>query len=193
MNDRTFDPRSSHKLEDPDRLKWLPREEVMASIGLVPGLVVADVGAGTGFFAIPFARVIGNRGKVYAVDFQDEMLKKLNDKLSLPEAPTNIVALKGEALNTTLAKESCDVVFMANIWHELDDHPGVLREAKRLLRPGGRLAILDWRADLPSPPGPPASHRISQADVIDTLVKQGWLTLHSGHVGTYSYLILASR
>ena len=113
MNDRTFDPRSSHKLEDPDRLKWLPREEVMASIRLVPGLVVADVGAGTGFFAIPIARVIGNTGKVYAVDFQDEMLKKLNDKLSLPEAPTNIVALKGEALNTTLANPN---LLFSSIW-----------------------------------------------------------------------------
>jgi 2-polyprenyl-3-methyl-5-hydroxy-6-metoxy-1,4-benzoquinol methylase len=59
MNERTFQARDVHKLEDPERLTWLPPEEVMARIGPVPGMTIADVGTGTGYFALPFARAVG--------------------------------------------------------------------------------------------------------------------------------------
>lgn len=117
---------------------------------------------GTGYFALPFARAVGIDGKILAVDFQKEMLEKLRLKLSGPVALQNIVLVEGEAARTTLAGNSCDLVFMANLWHELDDEAGVLAEVKRLIRPGGCLVILDWGGDVaPSsrsacrPPGPP--------------------------------------
>jgi ubiquinone/menaquinone biosynthesis C-methylase UbiE len=191
MNERTFNARDAHKLEDPERLKWLPPEEVMARIGTVSGMTIADVGTGTGYFALPFAMAVGTGGKVLAVDFQKEMLEKLGLKLSRTGNPQNVVLVEGEASRTTLSGNTCDLVFMSNLWHELDDDAGVLREVKRLIRPGGRLVILDWRADVVPPPGPPAAHRVSQDNLRHILSWHGWSVTHAGNVGTYSYLLIA--
>ena len=191
MNERTFHARDAHKLEDPERLKWLPPEEVIARIGLVPGMTIADVGTGTGYFALPFAKAVGSEGKVLAVDFQKEMLEKLRHKLSGSGPQQNVVFVEGEAARTTLPGNSCDLVFMANLWHELDDDAGVLSEVKRLIRPGGRFAILDWRTDVVPPPGPPAVHRVSPENLSQILSRHGWSFKYSGNVGTYSYLLIA--
>jgi ubiquinone/menaquinone biosynthesis C-methylase UbiE len=191
MNERTFHPRDSHKLEDPERLKWIPPEEVMARIGPVSGMTIADVGTGTGYFALPFASAVGIEGKILAVDFQKEMLEKLRLKLSGSGAPQNIVLVEGEAGRTTLPGNSCDLVFMANLWHELDDEAGVLGEVQRLIRPGGRLAILDWRGDVGSPPGPPVAHRVPLETLLRVLSRHGWRVTSAGNVGMYSYLVIA--
>jgi ubiquinone/menaquinone biosynthesis C-methylase UbiE len=191
MNERTFHARDAHKLEDPERLKWLPPEEVVARIGPVSGMTIADVGTGTGYFALPFAKAVGSEGKVLAVDFQKEMIEKLRNKLSGSGAQQNVVLVEGEAARTTLPGNSCDLVFMANLWHELDDDAGVLSEVKRLIRPGGRLVILDWRADVSPPPGPPAAHRVSLETLRQVLSRHGWTVTSAGNVGMYSYLIIA--
>ncbi len=192
MNERTFDAGQAHRLEDPARLTWLPPDEVVRQLSVKPGAVVADIGAGTGYFALPIARAVGEAGSVFAVDFQSEMLSLIRAKLARTGSPSNIHVVEGEAARTTLPARSCDAVFMANLWHELDDYPGVLREVSRILRPRGTLAIVDWRADLPSPPGPPLEHRIPASRVQATLRENGWSVLKADRVGLYSHLILAS-
>lgn len=87
---------------------------------------VADVGAGTGYFSLPFARAIAPEGRLFAVDFQAEMLELLRGKLRADNAPGNIELRQGTASATGLPDASCDLVFLANIWHELDDHASVL-------------------------------------------------------------------
>ena len=82
MNDRVFKHTEAHKLEDPERLKWLPAAEILAHLRVAPGMKVADVGAGTGYFSIPIARAVGALGHVFAVDLQPEMLALLRGKLS---------------------------------------------------------------------------------------------------------------
>ena len=163
----------------------------MTRIGLVPGMTIADVGTGTGYFALPFAGAVGIEGKILAVDFQKEMLEKLRQKLSASGAPQNIVLVEGEAACTNLPGNDCDLVFMANLWHELDDEAGVLGEVKRLIRPGGRLAILDWRGDVASPPGPPVAHRVPLDTLRQVLSRHGWSVTYAGNVGLYSYLVFA--
>jgi ubiquinone/menaquinone biosynthesis C-methylase UbiE len=191
MNDRTFRAADAHRLEEPERLTWLPPDEIMARIGPVSGMTIADIGTGTGYFALPFANAVGREGKVLAVDFQKEMLEILRRKLSASGAPQNLVIVEGEAARTTVPGNSCDLVFMSNLWHELDDNAGVLREVKRLLRPGGRLAILDWRADLVLPPGPPVAHRVSLETLRQVLSQHGWMVASAANVGMYSYLVIA--
>ncbi len=192
MNERTFDPDHAYRLDDPERLMWLPPEEVLGKIPLRSGSVVADVGAGTGYFALPLSRAVGNNGRVFAVDFQDEMLKHLSKKLSDAGGPSNVEIIKGEASSTTLRTGSCDIAFMAHIWHELDSYSDVLRETRRVLRPGGVRAIVDWRPDMPSPPGPPVEHRLAAGTVQSTLLQSGWSVVRAENVGRYSYLIVAS-
>ena len=189
MGDRLFKPQDAHKLEDPERQVWLPVADVIRSSAIRPGMHVADVGAGTGYFAIPIARAVGVGGKVYAVDLQPEMLDKLREKLTRPDAPRNIELVRGEASGTTLPSRSVDVVFLANVWHEVEDPAAALQESARILAPGGSLALLDWRSDTSSPPGPPADHRLPAADVLQFLLESGWTTDGSAHIGRYSYFI----
>lgn len=99
------------------------------------------------------------------------MLKVLHQKLEQPDSPRNIELVRGEASKTTLGSKCADVVLIANVWHELDDHEGALQEAARILLPGGTLALLDWRPDRNSPPGPPSDHRLSASDVVKFLTK----------------------
>jgi ubiquinone/menaquinone biosynthesis C-methylase UbiE len=191
MNSRRFKPTEAHRLEDPERLKWLPPSEVLALLPLRPGLRVADIGAGTGYFALPIAREIGPSGKVWAVDVEPEMLARLKQKIESAGPLQNVELLEGEATNTRLPQGELDLLLMANLWHELDDPEGALGEANRLLCIGGRLAILDWRPDVDRPPGPPLEHRISPAEVNGFLESHGWSVERASQVGRYSYFLLA--
>jgi len=187
MNERTFLAKDAHKLEDPERHTWLPPADVLARLGLRKGMTVADIGAGTGYFTLPISREIGNTGRVFAVDLQQEMLELLRKKL--PRELTNVELHKGEALATTLKDHSIDLAFIANVWHELDDYSTVLKEIHRILKPAGKLAILDWRPDVSVPPGPPFEHRIAPDKVAQQLRDEGWKVTSSDQVGTYGYLV----
>ena len=189
MGDRLFKPQDAHKLEDPEPQVWLPVADVIRSSAIRPGMHVADVGAGTGYFAIPIARAVGVGGKVYAVDLQPEMLNKLGEKLVGSDALRNIELVRGEASETTLPSRSVDVVFLANVWHEVEDPAAALQEAARILAPGGSLALLDWRSDTSPPPGPPADHRLPATDVLQFLLESGWTTDGPANIGHYSYFI----
>lgn len=153
-------------------------------------MCVADVGAGTGYFALPMAHAVDPGGQVFAVDVQPEMLERLRARLD-PGLPVVLVA--GDATHTTLKDASIDLVLFANVWHEIDDCRAALTEATRVLRPDGQLAILDWRTDVKHPPGPPLEHRIAASDVKATLRGGGWTIEASEPVGMFSYLILAAH
>lgn len=193
MHERMFHANEAHRLDDPERLTWLPPADVLAALELAPGMRVADVGAGTGYFALPLARAVGPAGVVTAVDVQPAMLERLAEKLRGEGAPSNVERLVGEATATNLARASCDLAFYANVWHEIDDEAAALAECTRILAPGGRVAILDWRPDVERPPGPPIEHRIAAARVAESLSRAGFRVRKDEHVGRYGYLLVADR
>jgi len=193
MNEKTFRVSEAQRLDDPQRLVWMPPGEVVRLLGLRPGLQVADVGAGTGFFALPFARAVAPDGAVRAVDGQQGMVDILRGKLAIAGAPANVHCTLGDATATGLAPASSDAAFLGNLWHELERHHDVLAEMARILRPGGRLAIFDWRKDCPNPPGPPVEHRIAMSETERTLTAHGWAVQSTHMVGPFSYLLIATR
>ena len=140
----------------------------MDALGLTPGMVIVDIGAGTGYFSIPLLESPMVPSRVYAVDLQREMLDILQSKLSEANR-TRMLLVQGSAAHTNLPTASCDLALLANVWHELDQGPDVSKECRRILKLGGRLAILDWRSDAQPPPGPPLAHRISSATVVSEL------------------------
>lgn len=193
-HERMFHHEHAAKLDDPDRARWLPTADVLARLDLRAGIRVADIGAGTGYFTLPLAAAVAPGGRIFAVDMQPEMLDLLRKKLE-GLAPDAVELVHGEATRTTLPDASIDVVFVANVWHEIDDLPSALREFARILRPGGRLAILDWRKDDGKEgevPGPPLSHRIAEADVVAS-VRSTFQVEPAEHIGVYHYLVRATR
>jgi ubiquinone/menaquinone biosynthesis C-methylase UbiE len=191
MNEKTFQAKDALKLDDPERLRWMPPQQAVALLGLAPGETIADIGAGTGYFALPFARAVLPAGKVWAVDLQPEMLELLKQKIEWESGCAEIVPLVGTAVATGLADGSCDAAFLGNVWHELDQRTVVLEEIRRILRPGGRLAILDWRRDVSRPPGPPVEHRIAAAETAAELTRHGWTAVQTNGAGSYSYMVVA--
>ena len=188
-HERRFNAAMAGKLENPERLQWLPPAEVVAALSVKAAEVIADIGAGTGYFALPIARAASPGGKVYAVDAQAEMLSLLQAKLSNGSAD-KIELIRAEADATGLPEASCDLVFMANVWHEFDDRAAVVKEAQRILRPaGGRIGILDWRPDVEPENGPPLEHRLGPADAIEVLRAAGAAQFASTNIGKYSWLV----
>jgi ubiquinone/menaquinone biosynthesis C-methylase UbiE len=129
MNDRLMDVSLANRLDNLERLLWLPPAMVIGALAVQPGDTIADIGAGTGYFSLPLAHAIGPLGQVYAVDCQAEMLGRLQFKLDTGNI-SNIQAVLAEADSTGLPNTSCDLVFMANVWHEFADRSAVLLETK---------------------------------------------------------------
>ncbi len=192
MHEKRFNPANLQRLEDPDRVQMFQVDHVLDLCGIRAGMVVADVGAGTGFFAIPIARRVAP-GVVMAVDVAPEMLSYLHEKLEQPGMPRNIELVHGADSATKLAEKSCDMVFTSTMWHEIDDHSAALAEFARILRPAGRLVILDWSPKGQRPPGPPLEHRIPRETVESTLEAAEWTVIDSHDLSAHLYFILAAR
>ena len=188
MHERRFHHSQAHRLEAPERLTWLPPAEVVKALHVHAGEAIADIGAGTGYFALPLAKAAGSKGVVFAVDAQPEMLDLLRAKLAAQPAH-NLRFIHAEADSTGLPDATCDLVFLANIWHEFENRALVLEEAQRILKPDGRIAILDWRPDAAPEPGPPLAHRLSAESAALELDEAGFHHVTSAHAGHYSWLV----
>jgi ubiquinone/menaquinone biosynthesis C-methylase UbiE len=188
MHDRRFPASEAHRLEDPARKVWLPAAEVLDALSLRSGDTIADMGAGTGYFSLPLAQAVGPEGKVYAVDAQAEMLEHLRQKLG-DGSVSNVELIQAEAEATALPDGSCNLVFLANVWHEFSDRSAVLDESRRILKHRGRIAILDWRPDVARENGPPLDHRLNASDALNQLRSAGFHPLANVNVGRYSWLV----
>jgi ubiquinone/menaquinone biosynthesis C-methylase UbiE len=151
---------------------WLEREErereertdlLMAALALRPGMVVADIGAGTGYLSRRMASAVAPTGKVLAVDVQPEMIKLLQ-ALAKEKGLNNVVPLLGAEDDVRLAPQTVDLAIMVDVYHELAFPREVLSSIVLALKPGGRVVFIEYRAEDPSVPIK-ALHKMSQAQV----------------------------
>jgi len=191
MKEKLFNPENAYRLDDPMRLGFMPFQDVIDCMDIKSGMTVVDIGVGTGYFAIPIARIVGEEGKVYAVDVQPAMLEHLEKKVVHESLSSIFEIIEASAEDTSLPGACAHIVLMANLWHEIDDHMAALEEVGRLLVPGGKLYILDWRPDVERPPGPAIEHRISATQVVAFLTANGWKMDYNRNIGKYSYLLSA--
>lgn len=151
---------------------WLEREErereersdlLMPMLALKPGTVVADIGAGTGYYSRRIADLVGAAGKVYAVDVQPEMVKMLQSVAKQSDYG-NIAPVLGGIDDVKLPVASVDVAIMVDVYHELEYPYEVLASIVRALKPGGRVVFVEYRAEDPKVPIKPL-HKMSEAQI----------------------------
>lgn len=167
-----FDPDKAHRLDSEERRKFLPPEKTLMKCGLKAGDVVADVGCGTGYFTLPAARIVGEGGRVYAVDTSRRMLDELSQRLGA-EAFSNVEVVHSGEYRIPVEKESCTFALLSAVLHEVDNKRKFLTEIKELLRPEGTLAVLEWNTVHPED-GPPLKERIAVAELSQMLMDQGF-------------------
>lgn len=138
-------------------------ERIIAKLEIRPGMIIADFGAGGGYFTIPAARIAGENGKVYAIDVQKQTVNLIRSKANL-EHLLNVETVWADLerpQGSHLPAESVDAVIVANILFQAEAKHEVLAEAWRVVKSGGRLAILEWD-ETSFPAGPPPEKRMTK-------------------------------
>ncbi len=167
---------------------WYDPDELLDAISVKTGATIADLGCGSGTFTFLLARRVGNDGRVYAIDTSVAAL----DLLKLGKPGTNIVTLRADLAETRLTAASCDLVLLAFSLSSVLDAGGVLAEAARLLKPEGRLAVIEWRP-VPPPPGPPIDRRL-RADRMQRLLEtHGFVAIQHLREGAVYYTMVAQK
>ncbi|MGD0352004.1 MAG: class I SAM-dependent methyltransferase [Dehalococcoidia bacterium] len=138
-----------HLLDSGYRRRIQPPSQLIERSGIKKGMQVLDLGCGSGAFTPFIARTVEKKGKVYALDIQADMLKQLERKLSKPENKDikNIKLIKGNAYELPLGDNSLDLVNMVTVLQEIPDRNKALQEVKRVLKPGGLLAVTELFPD----------------------------------------------
>lgn len=166
---------------------------VLNEIGLTTGNTLLDVGCGEGRFSVPASKIVGVEGRVYALDASEERLAVLRGAIA-GQSIANIEAFLGDVTERiSVDDDSADVCLMANVFHELVEDgviKGEMGEIRRVLKPDGVLAIVDFKKDVERPPGPPLSVRLDAREVENVVRQYGFERIRAVEVGPYHYLIL---
>jgi ubiquinone/menaquinone biosynthesis C-methylase UbiE len=176
--------------DETERRKWQNPEDILASIGLRHGSTFVDLGCGEGFFALPAAKLVGEDGKVYGLDIDGEAIRRLKQKAS-KEGLKNLSLTAGEAEETLLCKKCADIVFFGIVFHDFSDPLRVLSNAKKMLKPTGRLIDLDWKKENMKF-GPPLQIRFSQTQASSLIQSAGFKIKTTRKTGPYHYTIIAA-
>lgn len=178
-----FSPDRAEKLEREDRYTVLPPEQVLSKLGLKRNMAMADIGAGTGFFSRAAAEIVGESGRVYAVDMSAEMLSRLKRR----GVPANMTTVESQEYTIPLESDVVDFSLMAFVVHETEDTPRFLAEVQRITMTGGRIAIVEWEKQ-EEEHGPPMDERMSREEIIGRLA--GFSVVASGVLNPSHYFVL---
>jgi ubiquinone/menaquinone biosynthesis C-methylase UbiE len=168
-------------LDDPARDGYQKPDEVMKALALRQGEVVADIGSGSGYFTLRFARAVGETGRVYGVDISPDMIRHLNRRVR-DAGIRNVVSVLADPDDPLLPDASVDRFVIVDTWHHVEDQAKYLSLMKRMLKPGGQVVHIDFqKRDLPV--GPPPGMKIAREDLVKQMEGAGF-----GLVAEHSFL-----
>jgi len=168
----------AHVFDDPARDKWQKPHEVIEALALAPNATVADIGSGTGYFSVRLANMVP-KGRIYGVDIEPDMVKYLADRAKR-ERLHNLTSVAGAPDDPRLP-ERVDLILMVDVYHHVENRTRYFRNLRASLKPGGRVAVIDFKME--SPDGPPRAVRITPERVKAELHEAGY-----GFVRDYSFL-----
>jgi ubiquinone/menaquinone biosynthesis C-methylase UbiE len=158
-----FDPSKLEKLDDPSRLELFDPPKVLKEFGLRKGMKVLDVGTGAGFYLPYLSQAVGEEGKVYAIDIEESAVKHAKRKVE-SLGLKNVEVLKSEENSVPLPESSVDFIFMAFVFHELENPVEFIKELRRVAKRFVYLAIIDWKKE-DRDKGPPAEEVYSEWEI----------------------------
>lgn len=174
-------------LEDPKRDAYQKPDEVITALDLRPGEVIADIGAGSGYFSFRLARQIGP-GRVYAVDISPDMIVHMNRRIR-DMRTTNITTVLAPPDDPLLADASLDRIVVCNTWHHVENQGEYLTRLKKMLKPSGQLVMIDFqKRELPV--GPPLEMKIASEDLVRQLEQAGFQLLKEHTFLPYQYFLV---
>ena len=176
------------RLESPSRADWQKPDDVVRALDLQAGDAVADVGAGSGYFSTRFARSVGEKGKVFAVDIDRGLVEYLRERAS-KERLGNLEAVLAAPDDPKLAPRSADMIFLCNVAHHIENRSGYYKKIAAALRPGGRVAVVEFfKRELPV--GPDAAMKIARENVIREFGESGFQLQQEFDFLPYQYFLV---
>lgn len=165
-------------LDSAERDKDQKPAQVVEALALKPGMAVADVGSGSGYFTRRFVEAVTDRGKVYAIDVEPEMLDYVKASLDRPHQPYSVEFILAGPDSPQLPRESVDLIFVCNVAHHFENRSTYFANVTSTLKPGGRVAIIDFYPDERSGNlGFPKRHLVARDTLIAEMAKAGFRLL----------------
>ena len=187
---RLFRPEDLGELEPPDRGEWQQPNRIMDALGVGDASVVADLGAGSGWFTIQLARRVGPNGHVFAEDIQRPMIQAIKirvDRIGLK----NVTAVLGTATDPRLPVP-VDAVLICDAYHEMEQPVVLLRNVATRLKPAGRIGIVDFKKD-GGGPGPAMEERVDPEAVIRDAQAAGLVLRSRENFLKYQYMLVFEK
>jgi ubiquinone/menaquinone biosynthesis C-methylase UbiE len=183
--------RAADWLDRPDRQAEEKPDLAIRELSLKPGMIVADIGAGTGYYSIRIAKRVTPGGRVLSDDIQPEMLARLRANAKA-ENVTNIATILGSESDPHLPLDTVDLAIMVDVYHELSRPQRMLQHIRAALKPDGQLVLLEYRKEDPSVPIRP-EHKMSLADVKAEIEPEGYVFVKSVETLPWQHMIFFKR
>jgi predicted methyltransferase len=187
---RLFPPLSLGVLEGPDRVQWNKPDLIMDALNIADGSIVADLGAGGGWFTVRLAQRVGPKGIVYAEDIQKTMLSALKLKVQR-EGLTNVYPRVGTTKDSNLPP-GLDAIVINAAYNEMEDPVALLKDAAASLKPQGRIGIIEYTAGAGGP-GPDPDQRVSPETVIKGATAAGLPVISQQPIPPFMYMIILGK
>jgi len=187
---RLFPAQDLGLIDTPDRAQWQKPDLIMDALNIADGAVVADLGAGSGWFSIQLARRVGPNGKVYAEDIQPAMIDAITRRVQR-ENLTWVQPILGTATDPRLPP-GVDAVLIVDTYHEVEDPVGLLKNAAAALKPQGRIGVVDFLAGSGGP-GPAPDERPDPAFVIKAAEAAGLRLKQRQDIPPFQFLLVFER
>ncbi len=162
--------------------EWLIRDErereercslMLTSLDIKPGMTVCDMGCGNGFYTVQLAKLVGPKGKVYAVDIQPKMLEFLAARAKKAKVSERIEPVLGELWDPKLPEGKLDLILLVDVYHEFSHPEHMLEAMHKSLAPGGRIVLVEYRGEDPEVPIKP-EHKMTKEQIKKELLPNGF-------------------
>jgi ubiquinone/menaquinone biosynthesis C-methylase UbiE len=175
-------------LEDPGRDAYQKPREVLLALGIREGEAIADIGSGSGYFALRLAERAGPTGRVYAVDVDPDMVRHLNRRVR-DAGLDNVRSVLADPDDPLLEDASVNRFFICDTWHHIEDQAKYLALMKRMLRPNGEVVMIDFKKEA-TPMGPPLEMRIARGDLVRQMEGAGFRLAAEHTFLPYQYFLV---